>query len=184
MEEAAEFYYWRAHDLSDRTNCIQALSYAQAALEIEPGNVEALVLIGDIHTLFPDALGLDTAISYKSALEYLDRALDIEPKHADALGAKALTLIYTQRFEEALDTAERGLFVLPLRIGYGMNHDSVYTNIAEALFDRKVRALLGLGRDNEARQTLSDGLLHCPGSKYLTRLIDDVIPDLITNNPQ
>lgn len=184
-EEAGEFYYWRAQDLMrDGTNCVQALSYAQAALEIDPGHVQALILVGEIHTLCPDELGLDTATSYAIALEHLNRALDIEPRHAEAWGDRGLTLIYAQRFEEALDAAERGLSVLPLRIGYGMSYQPVYTNVAEALFDRKVGALLGLGRSEEARQALTDGLLHCPGSKYLSRLIDGFLPDLTLGDPQ
>jgi tetratricopeptide (TPR) repeat protein len=171
IEDAADFHHDRACELLKRERHKEAEQHLLAALEIEPRHLQALIYLGDIYTLCGDELGMESTAACQAALDCYDRALAIEWKLAEAWAGKTLTLFYLDRPEDTLAAAESGLFVLPLCVGYGMTCPDIHTNVAEALFDRKVRALLELGRPSEARQALTDGLAYCPGSAFLSRLI-------------
>lgn len=174
-EETADHNYRRALALLREGNPTDALSLIYEVLNIEPRHMLALILAGEIY--LDKDMNLDPPAAYSTAIGYFNRVLAVEPKYADAWSGKALALLYLEKPGQALDAAENGLFVLPLRIGYGMMSADVYTNVAEALFDRKVCALLSLGRKSDARQALYDGFEHCPGSEYLSRLVKEFMPD-------
>ena len=174
IEDEADFHFWRAQDLWGKERNKEALSHLQAALQVELGHLQALVSAGELYLLRGEDLGLEEEVSDRIALGYFERALVQEPRHADAWSGKALTLLYMQRPQEALCAADWGLSVLPLRVGYAMTYAAVYTNVAEALFSTKVRALLDLDKVEGARQTLAAGLECCPGSAFLTRHVEAV----------
>ncbi len=175
IEDDADFHFWRAFHLFDEQPR-KALAHLEATLAHEPNHQQALVLLGELYTLRAEELGIEPAVADQTALGYFEQVLVREPKHAEAWSRKALTLLYLDRPEEALLSAEHGLSVLASRVGYGMEFGPVHTNVAEALFDVKIRALLDLGRSNESRQTLFAGLIYCPGSQFLTRHVAAVTP--------
>ncbi len=175
IEDDADFHFWRAADLFDEQPS-KALAHLETALAREPNHQQALVLLGELYIVRAQELGLEPAVADQSALGYFEQVLVREPKHAEAWSRKALTLLYLDRPEEALQSAEQGLSVLASRAGYGMEFGPVHTNVAEALFDVKIRALMELGCPNAVRQTLFAGLVYCPGSKFLTRHVEAVTP--------
>ncbi len=151
----------------------EAVCHLEYALELEPGHTEALIQIADVYALYWEELALEKEVSLERALGHYDRALSLNPRLADAWAGKALVHLYQGNAELALQCAEQGLCVLPLREGFAMKYDPVFFNVSEALHDRRVRALLSLGRRAEARGALSIGFEACPRSTYLTRLIDE-----------
>lgn len=178
IEDAADFHFLRAYDLYGEDRYRESLAHVEAALEIEPRHIQALILGGETHLLDYESIGLEPEKAYNKALNYFDRALSVEPRHAEAWACKGLALIYLERPMEALEAAEKGLAVLELQIGWAMSDSDFFTNISEALHDRKIRALLELERTEDARKALSEGLAYCPGSKYLTRLVDEFFPEM------
>lgn len=178
IEDMADFHFWRAHDLSTDGRPKEALSHIEAALEIEPKHVQAMILAGDIYQLDCEELGIDPDKAFQIAIQCYDRALAVDPKLAEAWAGKAEVLYWSRCPELALESAETGLFLLPLCIGYAMNSPDVHINVAETLFKYKVSALLRLGRKDEARQALSDGLEYCPGSEYLSGLLEEFVPEI------
>jgi len=175
IEDDADFHFWRATYLFDAQPS-KALAHLETALAREPNHQQGLVLLGELYLLRAEKLGIEPAVADQTALGYFVQVLVREPQHAEAWSRKALTLLYLDRPEEALQSAEQGLSVLASRVGYGMEFGRVHTNVAEALFDVKIRALIEIGRPDEARQTLFAGLVYCPGSKFLTRHVEAVTP--------
>ena len=169
-----DWYYDRANGLCIEDRWGQAIIYALEGLRFYADRPELLILIGDIYVLRYEELGMSEEEACGLALDYFERAIQIEPGLADAWAGKSLALKYLRRHGEALQAAEEGLKVLPRR--QGIYADELYTNIAESLFAAKVTALAGLGRAEEAREALSEGLGHCPGSSYLSLLVDEVAP--------
>lgn len=170
----SEYYFDQALRLSTEPRLEEAISYVSAALESNPYHLQSLVLAGDIYVLHYDDLGMNEDTACKMALDFYERAIHVERRLAEAWEGKARALVHLQRFGEALCAAEEGLKVLPMRIG--IENDVIYTNIAESLFEDKVQALFNLGRREEARKTLSEGLQYCPSSSYLSHLIDQFAP--------
>jgi len=183
IEEDADFHFWRATGLFNEQPS-KALAHLETALAREPNHQQALVLLGELYILRAEELGLESTAADQTALGYFEQVLVREPKHAEAWSRKALTLLYLNHPEEAILSAEQGLSVLASRVGYGMESGPVHTNVAEALFDVKIRALLELGRTDEVRQTLFAGLVYCPGSKFLTRHVKAVTPLFHETGPE
>jgi tetratricopeptide (TPR) repeat protein len=166
-EEDAEFHYWRASELRIAERFELALGHLLRALEIEPTHLEAMVASGDVYLFGSDELGLSDAQSEELALECFDRAIEREPDLAGAWSGRALVLLYRDDFCGAIEAADRGLRVLHRRVGYGMTSDPVYSNVAEALIDVKVRSLFEQGKLADARAELSAALTRWPRSRLL-----------------
>jgi tetratricopeptide (TPR) repeat protein len=180
IEDQEDDEYLQAEMLSLESGSARAArSLVLRVLERNPDHVQANILLGELFLLRDEELGMDRLSACAQALELFEGVLMREPRHAEAWSQKALALLYLERFDEALDAANSGLEVLPLRVGLAMSGSGFYTNIAEALYDRKVRALLDLDRRPEAFAVLSDGLAACPESEYLTRLVEELSPDLL-----
>jgi hypothetical protein len=173
--EAASAHYWRATEQCG-AGPGEALAELQAALSEDPGHVGSLILTGEIHLLYHEDLGIELEAACRTALAYLDAALRLEPMNAEAWAAESLAFLTLSDPEEALLAAEWGLSVLPYSEGSAMQAEPVRRHVAEALYDRKVSALLDLGRQSEARASLAEGLQVCAGSTYLTLLIDEFAP--------
>ncbi|MFN3653620.1 MAG: DUF3856 domain-containing protein [Armatimonadota bacterium] len=180
----AEALFRRALKLSCRSsgegNEPQAWRCLLEALQIEPDHLEALTLAGDLALLEWDDIDCpeirDAKTGCAIALSYYERALAIEPRHADPWAGKALALVWLGRFEEALAAAEKGLEVLPLRLG-DLESPEVYQNVAESLYSDRAQALRGLGRWDEALATLDEGLRLYPDS----RLLRGYRPEMVRN---
>ena len=178
IEERADREYWYATRLVSEGKVHAARARLLEALDISAALQLAAIKLGELYLFKYEELGIEQRYADGEALKLFEKVIQREPRHAEAWSQKALALLYLERFTEALEAAGSGLAVLPLRVGYAMTGPDVYTNVTEALYDRKVRALLELGRRHEAFTTLSEGLRACPKSEYLTRLVEDFSPDL------
>jgi len=176
MNDACGIHHQRASALLDEGRYKEAFSIIELALEDDPECVPILALAGDVNLLYSEELGLDSRVADLIALDFYNRALALEPQDVDVLNGKALALLYLGRPDEALSVAEEGFSVLPLRVGYAMTHPDVYRNAEEALFDRKIRALLALGRRDAAREVFADALEKYPKNEYLTRHMAEFLP--------
>jgi tetratricopeptide (TPR) repeat protein len=173
IEDSADFYFNRACTLFD-DDPVLALKNLATTLEYEPNHLQALILAAELHLYGPESLGLAEEAALHIANEYLNRALAHEPRHAETWSVKAIVLFYQQKDKPAIEAADQGLSVLPLRIGFAMQSDAVFSNIAEALHNVKVKALLELGRPEQARLALAAGFAECPQSALLTRRIQSL----------
>lgn len=177
IEDTAAFHYCRGLHLLDEGRPAEALEHAEAALEIQPEHVQSLVLAAAVYTFQGKELGLGIDVSSRAALNCYERALAVEPELAEAWSGKAFLLLRLDRPEEALAAADCGLAALTHPVGPDMDDPEVQVKIAENLFSNKIRALLAIGRKDEARQALSDGFEHCPQSEYLTRHLKWFLPE-------
>ena len=166
--------YSRISELMDAELYNEALNEANSGLSHEPENVTLLVMAGEIVLIYHEELGIDIADAAHSALTRFHKVLSLEPEHAEDWGAAALSYLYLNEHENALDCTNRGLASLSSGVGFGMTNREVHTNVAEEVFDHKVRALLGLDRMEEARKCLFEGLTYCPGSSFLSRHIESL----------
>lgn len=169
-------HYDQANRLFIENRPVEAMSYVLEGLQANPEHLELLTLAGDIYITSHEDLGMSEEEACELALDAFLRAIKLEPGLVEAWEGKSRALVHLGRYQEALCAAEEGFKVLPMRIG--IPNDEIYTNVAESLFDHKVRALLSLGRNEEAREALSEGFRHCPGSSYLSELIDELVPGL------
>ena len=167
IEEAADEYFNQTMRYEDKEDHAKAIECLECALSIEPKHNQALVALGDIYTLHGTEIGLSEEDACKIALTYFDRMLDMEPRHAETWASKGLALLYLHQPEEALFAAEQGIKVLPERIGYGMTFATIYINTVEALYHRKICALIELDRKVEARAVFDDIIAQYPDSIYL-----------------
>jgi tetratricopeptide (TPR) repeat protein len=142
------------------------------ALELDPNHASASVFAGEMWLYDYDRIGCGEHAERsgaEAALPYFDRALEVEPLHAEAWGCKAHALCRLERYEEALAAAEAGLKALP----HGVDHlwyPEVYPFVDRELSDAMVNALVGLGRRAEGLRVLDDALSRYPGHPYLDGL--------------
>jgi TolB-like protein/Tfp pilus assembly protein PilF len=81
-----------------------AENYADKALALDPGAVEALGLLGFVY-LYQDKIDL--------AIEVARRATELEPKNADAVGMYADVLGAAGRIDEAISMMDRAIALAP-----------------------------------------------------------------------
>lgn len=74
-------------------NYEMAVEIATQILEVEPENIDALILRADA--------GLDARLDYEAPLEDAERVLDIDPDHDMAQRQRIAALLYLERVEEA-----------------------------------------------------------------------------------
>ncbi|HEY6299942.1 MAG TPA: hypothetical protein VIW95_09920 [Candidatus Binatus sp.] len=140
-----------ADPAEDEANVRSALISAKRALLLDPSNYEAIVLIGD---LYGDS---DDARSTSLALEYYDRAIQIDPEAPDAYASKAGLLLYDlNRPHEAEPLAQRAL-ALSIR-----NRDTV-TQL-ELTYLLLIDIFLAQKRFWKARAIIREALRKCPGT--------------------
>jgi tetratricopeptide (TPR) repeat protein len=172
-KQCAEDLYWQAIHLSGPQNSDlrKAWLTVEEALGLDPNHVNANVLAGDLRCTESEVLNpeLSQVQAAALALPYYERALQAEPRHADAWSGKSCALGHLSRHAEALTAAESGFAVLPLRVGYHWSYE-VYRSVAEELYEGKLRALVALGRREEALQTLAEGLSRYPERTYLVEI--------------
>jgi tetratricopeptide (TPR) repeat protein len=174
-EESSTWWYDKARGLSLEHRWPECWSCLCRALEIDPHNVDALVAAADNWRLDAHKMGFADHSEHEAAqvaLGYCDTALDLAPAHADAWGIKAHVLLTLGRYDDALAAAERGLAVLPDRVGAAMDYDKKYWLVGEEVYDAAIRALLVLGRIAEARKVLEEALAFTPNrNRYMENLI-------------
>jgi tetratricopeptide (TPR) repeat protein len=153
-----------------------ALSYIEEALDADPRCYEALVFAGDIHSTSAGAeLGLPEREAARVAVSYYDRAIQIQPDHAEAYAEKIVPLLDLEEYQAAIECADQGLKLFDARPTTDCPAD-VWTNIGESLYGRKSLALKRSGRTAEGRHVLEEGLSRFPGSWYLTQIVDEFLP--------
>jgi tetratricopeptide (TPR) repeat protein len=89
----------RARSLRDMNRLEQALQDSQRACALEPGDAGACNGLGDILARLPDR--------QEEALQWFDRALELQPDFIQALTNKALVLGQLLRCEEAIASYDR-----------------------------------------------------------------------------
>ena len=149
-----------------------AWQHVHRALELDPDHASASVLAGDLWLYEYDEIGSgdhSERSAAETALPYFERALEVEPLHADAWAGKAHALCRLERYEEALAAAQAGLAALPHGIDY-LWHPEVYAHVDRELRGAMVSALLGLGRRAAAWKALEEALSWYPEHWYLEPL--------------
>jgi len=153
-----------------------AWQHAERAMELDPDNASAAVLAGDLLLLDFDQILREEYSERRageSALPYYERALEVEPLHADAWSGKAHALCRMERYEEALAAVEAGLAALPHGVDY-LWDPNVYPYVDRELRKARVMALLGLGRCEAARRELEEAPALYPEHYYLVELRAEV----------
>lgn len=166
----SEVLYWKAVDLWDAGQPREARQCAQEALLAEPGNVEAQILLGELYLFEADDLTLSREDALNLAISCFKAAVESSPLHADAWAGKALASLYRGEFDTALRSVEEGFRALVSGVGYGLTYAPVRTRVEETLWKVKIKALVGIGDLNAAREVLHTALLKCPQSVLLQRL--------------
>lgn len=174
-EDGVDSHFWDAVHLMDDDDIVHALAHVNTLLALEPDNVQGLMLAGEIHLLYHDELSIETGEASRLAMGYFRRVTSRLPGHAEAWGAIALSHLYLNESALAVEAADRGLASLGSAIGFGMTFEPIRENVAEALYDRKIRALIELGKLDDARQALREGLSCCQGSEFLSRHIQSLM---------
>jgi tetratricopeptide (TPR) repeat protein len=155
-----------------------ALDYAMEALDVAPRCYEALVLAGDLLSLTTSAaeFGLHEREAAQRAISYYDRAIQVQPDHAEAYAEKLVPLLDLGEHQAAIECADQGLALFDIRPTTDCPAE-VWTNIGESLYGRKSLALKNSDRTAEGRRVLEEGLSRFPGSWYLTQIVDEFLPD-------
>jgi tetratricopeptide (TPR) repeat protein len=89
----------RARSLRDANRLEEALQDSQRASALDPGNAGACNGVGDILARLPDR--------QEEALQWFDRALELQPDFIQSLTNKALVLGQLHRFDEAIASYHR-----------------------------------------------------------------------------
>ena len=155
-----------------------ALEYLAEALEADPHCYEALVMAGELYDRWGEDIGLDEREASLTAVSYYDRAIAVQPDHAEAYAEKAIALLHLDEFRAALESADRGMAVFDIHPTLDLPPD-VWINIGESLYRAKALALNELGRADEGRRVLNEGLSRFQGSEYLNQIVDQFLPDLL-----
>ncbi|SDZ29856.1 Tetratricopeptide repeat-containing protein [Saccharopolyspora shandongensis] len=121
---------------------------------------EELAAAQDAQRRFPDVPALSYLVGrihrsradYDTALQWVERTLDVAPAHVDALESRALILRVTRRFDQAEEAARAGLRKVPT---------------APELHEELSLALSCQGRYDDAVVALEDGLKACGETWYL-----------------
>ncbi len=146
------------------------------ALEIDPDHAGGWIVAGGLWLLDWDAVDdLEESertehLGAAKALHHFDRALSIEPLHAEAWSGRARALCRLGRYDEALVAVDGGLKSLP----HGVDHSwspATIPFIHRELIVPAVEALLGLGRRDEAWEVLQAAMERYPGQGYLEQLM-------------
>ncbi len=125
-----------------------ALYMVEKTLEIEPGDVRALVLRGDI--LY--CLNRD-----EEALETFNKVLEINPDSVEALISRAGVLDVLGKYREALDCCNRAFELIKPFQAY----------LLPSLFDQNIILLLRLKKYRQAQQLLRSAEGRLPREEYL-----------------
>ncbi len=168
-EDFVEHHYWRAIDLWSEDPDEEVLKHLQLALARSPKHIPSLVLLGELYLLRDVDTGLSEDTRDQIALACFERALECEPRHAEAWSCKALALLYAGRHSEALAAADTGRDAVASLVGQGMTNAEIRLLVRERLWDVRILALIGLERFDLARRSLEDGLHDCPQSTFLSR---------------
>jgi len=152
-----------------------ALDYLMEALRVDSRCYEALVGVGELYVLRGAALGLDERAADIAALAMFDRAIALRPELAEAYAGKALTLLYLDEFDQAIQWADEGLLRLDHDATLAVRTE-VKKNVGESLYRAKALALRESGQEEQGRQVLEEGLGRYPASEYLTQIVDRFLP--------
>ncbi len=138
-----------------------AMQQAEEVLKIDPANIKALILKGNIFFCLDE-------INY--ALECYEKALQADLFSAEAHSLKANILDINGNTEEALDSCEKAFTNLRKRDG----------ELLTALYDQKISILIKLKKYNEANETLKESfkILGKEDSAYIASCYRNVIQNL------
>jgi len=138
-----------------------AMEQADEVIEIDPGNIRALILKGNIYFCLDEM---------ERAYECYDRALQNNPSSAEAHSLKANILDINGQTKEALDSCEKAFKNLKKRD----------KELLTSLYDQKIAILIKLKKYSDAKQTLIESYkkLGKDDSAYIASCYRDVIDTL------
>jgi tetratricopeptide (TPR) repeat protein len=145
---SAERYLKTAGDLFIyEGDCESALHMVEKTLEIEPDDVRALVLRGDIlYCLNRDLEALDT----------FNHVLNLDPDSVEALISKAGVLDILGKYREALECCTRAFTLIRAHQSY----------LLPSLYDQNIALLLRLKQYRKAQQLLKEAGNYIPKDEY------------------
>lgn len=152
-----------------------ALDYLDQGLEADPYCYELLIYAAELRLLNGDELTWNDGECALRSIPYFDRAISARPEIAEAHISKALAFLYREQPSEALSCLEVGEALYEQWPNTDV-YPAVRMNIGESLYNHRTVALLQLGRTDEARRALHEGLRRFPESEYLTDLIERFLP--------
>jgi tetratricopeptide (TPR) repeat protein len=138
----------------------KALINAKRAIILDPNNYAALVLLGKIVGEQDESEN-----GLRTALDYYDKAISVNPNIPDAYQAKGIALFDAQKFRLALEPNWRAWRLTrsdPNSIPFDIEVASIYLR----------DTLVKLGRWRFARNVLESALGQIPDSPPLLRLLD------------
>lgn len=104
------------------SNAEKALEYLEEVPDTSKNYEDTLQTILRIH--------LDQQ-NYDSALKTIDKSLEYYPAHLEFLSIKYRTLLYIERYAEAISTMEKLLLLTPNDIELGFNHAFAYSLLGD-----------------------------------------------------
>ncbi|MEN6371534.1 MAG: tetratricopeptide repeat protein [Armatimonadota bacterium] len=173
---------WKKRKSEDeKESVVKAVKILNRILKEDPDHVLSLILMGGILEFSKGCfqeLGLsDEAQAYTKALEYCDRALEIDPLSAEAWACKSeILLLRIGQPAQALDAVKKGMQAFVGGSPSPEDDPKLRLWVGETLYSNKVWALAALGREDEARETLAEGFRHYPGSKFLQETEERFLP--------
>ena len=136
--ETFNFFLKEGNNSFNLTNYMEAISFYDKAIEIEPNHIEVLAKKGEslakldkleeAISFFDKVIEVDPSYSDEQGTLYLDKVLQLDPKNIEALFTKGKSLsIYNDTLEEAISYFDRVIEINP-------NHANALYYKGEAYF--------------------------------------------------
>lgn len=177
IEDSADSYYDKALSLQKAGHFKEAFVQLRLCLEVEPRHSEARLMLGEEYLLRPEELGISDEEGETAAREAFEYLLNDNPKKTEAWAGLALLLLYQDNHTGAIEAANEGFKVISADTSWVMASPEVFMNVAESLYDVKIRAYLEAGEKECAAAQLQEGLVFCPDSEFLSRHLDGRMKD-------
>ena len=168
-EERADAHYNKARCVWSSENYTEAVTELGLCLDLEPRHSEARLLLGEIYLFKSEHLGLSDAAGETAARREFEHLLTENPQKTEAWAGLALVLLYQNDYAGALKAADSGFKVIASDTSWNMGSPEVFMNVAESLYDIKIRAYLENNEKERALAQLQEGLTFCPNSTFLAR---------------
>lgn len=147
-------YCVKASNLFVQNSFESAKKELKKALSCNPNNIHALILFGDI---------LSETDSYRRALKYYDRAIEIEQNNPDPYYSKANTMLGEEEYREAEKYAS-----MALELYKRAKRKDI--NLLELILDVLINSLIIQTKITKAKKLLKYGIQATKGSDILKSL--------------
>ena len=141
---------WRVTALRGLRRFGEAESAVRAAIEARPREPRLLIELGYVH---------DNQANYEAALEWFEKALQLDPRNVSAINARSVVLRSLRRFDEAERALARAIHGLPrergLRAELGwIHHDLRNLDQSARIFTDLLNASIGFREKAECLHSL------------------------------